>query len=107
MGAQVIQVSREAGAGHITYERLHDLDPASYQLIVNTTPLGMYPHTDAAPDVPYHLLGPAHLAFDLIYNPETTRFMQLAAQAGARTCNGYRMLVLQAEKAWEIWSQPH
>ncbi|MEO0472083.1 MAG: shikimate dehydrogenase [Bacteroidota bacterium] len=73
-------------------------------LIVNTTPLGMAPQTDAAPDIPYQFLTDQHLAFDLIYNPAETQFMKLAGQQAAQTINGLQMLHLQAEKAWDIWN---
>ncbi|MCA6365346.1 MAG: shikimate dehydrogenase [Bacteroidetes bacterium] len=77
---------------------------AACKLIVNTTPLGMHPNTEAAPALPYEKLTPAHLLYDLIYNPAETRFMQLGRQHGATAMNGLDMLKLQAEKAWEYWT---
>lgn len=74
-----------------------------YPLIVNTTPLGTWPKTEECPDLPYRLLTPDHYLFDLIYNPETTLFLQQGAAAGAHTCNGYAMWLGQAEANWEIW----
>lgn len=72
-------------------------------LIINATPLGMFPKTDAAPLFPYHALNANHLLFDLIYNPAETQFMALSKQYGAKVCNGLGMLHKQAELAWNIW----
>ncbi len=75
-----------------------------YQIIINTTPLGMYPNIDAMPQIPYQLLTEKHLIFDLVYNPPQTLLMQKATKQGAKVQNGLEMLYLQAEKAWEIWN---
>lgn len=97
-------VSRQpAGPDQLAYAALPALDLAAFPLIINTTPLGMYPETGNAPDLPYDRLTAAHWAFDLVYNPAETRFMALARAAGARVCNGMDMLIYQAERAWEIW----
>jgi len=104
-GMQCLFVSRTPSTPHqISYEQLAVMPLPPYKLIVNTTPLGMYPAVDVAPLFPYHKLDASFYAFDLIYNPAQTRFMQLAAQAGSYTLNGMEMLLLQAEKAWEIWN---
>jgi shikimate dehydrogenase len=63
----------------------------------------MAPDVDSAPDIPYEDLGEGHFIYDLIYNPAETKFMRLARARGAKTCNGLRMLELQAEWAWRIW----
>ena len=100
-------VSRKAGPRALSYEELQ-ARPELLQrnrLIVNTTPLGMSPKTDAAPPVAYEKLGPDHLLYDLVYNPAETRFMQKGKEKGARVKNGLEMLQLQAEKAWEIWNE--
>ena len=97
--------SRSAEKG-LTYRQLH-LDKSTidtYRLIINTTPLGMSPNTETCPDIPYERLTPKHHLFDLVYNPEEPLFMKNGAARGARTKNGYEMLVLQAEKSWEIWN---
>ena len=75
-----------------------------HHLIINTTPLGMSPQIDAFPDLNYSLLSKEHYCYDLVYNPETTRFMQKASEQNAQTKNGYEMLILQAERSWEIWN---
>ena len=76
-----------------------DLTP----IIINTTPLGMHPHTDTAPNIDYNQLTDRHLLYDLVYNPTETRFLQLGAQHGATTQNGLAMLHSQADAALEIW----
>ena len=78
---------------------------SEYSVIVNTTPLGMYPNTESFPDIPYELMDENYLCYDLVYNPEITEFMKRSANKGAVTKNGYDMLVLQALAAWEIWNK--
>jgi shikimate dehydrogenase len=73
-------------------------------LIINATPVGMYPETSAYPHIPYQFLGKRHLLFDLVYNPSETRFLQLGRQMGTTTMNGQKMLEQQALKSWEIWN---
>lgn len=76
-----------------------------YQVIVNATPVGMYPEVNAAPELPYEMIGPEHLLFDCIYNPEETVFLRKGRERGARTVNGIEMLIGQAEAAWGIWNK--
>ena len=98
-------VSRRPSPEVITYKALRsDYSLADFSLIVNTTPLGMSPHTNAAPDLNYHQLTARQLCYDLVYNPEETLFMKQAAARGALVKNGLEMLHLQAEKSWEIWN---
>lgn len=73
------------------------------RLVVNTTPLGMFPEVDACPDLPYKAIGEGHFLYDLVYNPEETVFLRQGAQRGARVSNGLRMLVGQAERNWELF----
>ncbi len=89
----------------VSYESLTPEIINAYKVIVNTTPIGMSPNTDACPDIPYEGVTNSHVAFDLIYNPETTLFMQKCADKGATTKNGLEMLHLQAEAAWDIWNK--
>ena len=91
-------------ADEIGYAALPDLI-TGYPLIVNTTPLGTWPDTSEFPPLPYELLTAGHYLFDLVYNPETTTFMQKGRAAGAHACNGYAMWLGQAEKNWEIWKK--
>ena len=89
----------------LQYEDIDEKLMNEVSLIVNTTPLGMYPDVDSFPRIPYNLIGKNHLAFDLIYNPEKSLFLVKAEQNSAKIQNGYEMLVYQAEKAWEIWNK--
>jgi len=86
------------------YSEINEIVMRQFLLIVNCTPVGMYPHANAAPDLPYHLATKDHLAYDLIYNPEQTLFLKQFKERGAITINGLSMLQLQAEKSWEIWT---
>ncbi|MGE3824706.1 MAG: shikimate dehydrogenase, partial [Bacteroidia bacterium] len=76
-----------------------------HRLIINTTPVGMFPKIQDAPDIPYSFITSQHLLFDLIYNPEETEFLKRGKQQGAQTKNGLEMLQLQAERSWEIWNK--
>ena len=104
-GIDFLTVSRSSDRGNCTYSDLTTDIIREHRLIVNTTPLGMYPETDAMPDMPYSALMDGHILFDLIYNPEQTRFLQEGASRGARTFNGREMFVRQAEASWRIWNQ--
>jgi shikimate dehydrogenase len=99
-------VRREATAEALSYAQLTEELVRSHTLIINTTPLGMYPNVDEYPNIPYASLGQEHLLIDLVYNPSRTRFMEKGAQMGASVCNGEQMLVVQAEESWSIWNQP-
>ncbi|WOK05753.1 shikimate dehydrogenase [Imperialibacter roseus] len=104
---EFLQVSRSAGNGVITYGDLKN-DPTileSRKLIINTTPLGTYPDTGKCPEIDFERIGSGHLFYDLVYNPAETLFMKKGQEHGAKVKNGYDMLVLQAERAWEIWNQ--
>ncbi|MGQ9621724.1 MAG: shikimate dehydrogenase family protein [Bacteroidales bacterium] len=106
MGIKTLLVSRLPKHGCITYENITENIILSSQLIVNTTPLGMYPSTDKKPDIPYHLLTSQHILYDLIYNPEQTLFLKEGIKRKCRVFNGLTMLKLQAEKSWQIWNDP-
>ncbi|MEY5047120.1 MAG: hypothetical protein RLZZ175_479 [Bacteroidota bacterium] len=98
-------VSRNASDSTISYQDVTEELVKKSQLIINTTPLGMYPKVDTCPDLPYNAIGENHFLFDLVYNPAETLFLQKGANNGAKTQFGLEMLHLQAEKAWEIWNQ--
>ena len=98
-------VSRRPAPGVITYADINPDIIDSHKIIVNTTPLGMYPHVDECPDIPYNLLTTRHLCYDLLYNPDVTLFMKKSADAGAEVKNGLEMLLLQAFAAWHIWQK--
>jgi shikimate dehydrogenase len=105
MEIDFLLVSRSVEKGDIDYKSIDGKILSNHLLIVNTTPLGMYPSIDTFPDISYHYLTEAHYLYDLVYNPEITSFMSKGAAKGAKSHNGLRMLYLQAEKAWEIWNQ--
>lgn len=98
-------VSRNAQTGLITYDELDKDNMELHTIIINTSPLGMYPQTDAAPALPYEFITKHHLLYDLIYNPAQTLFLQKGEARGAAIKNGHEMLVLQAEASWEIWNE--
>lgn len=103
LGASVTLVSRSAVDGHITYHDLERSGLKGYGMIVNTTPVGMFPDTDHAPPLPYKALEPGITLYDLIYNPEETLFMKRGREKGCKVYNGLKMLHLQAEKGWNLW----
>jgi shikimate dehydrogenase len=89
----------------ISYDEINELVFKRFKLIVNTTPVGMYPRIDEAPPLPYEYFSEQHLAYDLIYNPPETRFLKNAREQGSIIVNGLSMLQLQADKSWEIWNK--
>ena len=89
----------------LTYGELTPEIMAGHTVIVNCTPVGMFPKVDFCPDIPYELLTPNHLLYDLLYNPNETLFMKKGKAQGAVTKNGLEMLLLQAFAAWEIWNK--
>ncbi|HTN46295.1 MAG TPA: shikimate dehydrogenase [Flavipsychrobacter sp.] len=97
-----LQVSRSQP---LRYEELSEEIIKEHLLIINTTPLGMYPHVEEAPAIPYRHLTSHHLLYDLIYNPEETRFLLQGKEQGAAIKNGFEMLKLQADASWDIWSR--
>lgn len=99
-------VSREKhhGSTH-TYAELDETLVKSHPLIINTTPLGMFPQVNERPPIPYQYITEDHLLYDLVYNPEKTLFLQKGEERGAAIKNGEEMLVLQAEESWRIWNQ--
>jgi shikimate dehydrogenase len=89
----------------ILYSNLNRQIIQRYTLIINTTPLGMFPNSGTCADIPYEFTGPDHYFFDLVYNPSKTLFLEKGEVAGARTKNGADMLAIQAEASWDIWNQ--
>lgn len=105
LGLDWTYVSRTAAEGRLTYSALTPEVMEHFQVIVNCSPVGMFPKVDACPDIPYHLLSPRHLLYDLVYNPEETLFLKRGAQQGATIKNGLEMLHLQALASWEFWNE--
>ena len=103
-GIEFTLVSRRRNEGVITYSDINAGILKNTYLIINTTPLGMFPDINSKPDIDYSMLGSQHILFDLVYNPEETLFMKMGIQQGCSVINGIKMLHSQAEKAWEIWN---
>ena len=103
-GVKVQFVSRTKKDNTITYDELTEDIMLQHLIIVNTTPLGMYPNNESYPQIPYQYLTTEHLCYDLIYNPDETMFMKKSKSEGAETKNGLEMLLLQAFVAWHIWT---
>jgi shikimate dehydrogenase len=107
LGIEYKSVSRtksESAASVLPYEALTAGIIQSHTLIINTTPLGMFPDVNTAPPINYELLTPLHYLFDAIYNPEKTLFLKLGEEKGASIQNGFDMLIIQAEESWKIWN---
>ena len=98
-------VSRYPSVKNFSYEQLTPSIMEKHSLIINASPLGMYPKVTEAPPLPYEAITEKHFLFDLIYNPEKTLFLRKGAERGAEIENGYGMLVEQAEESWKIWNQ--
>ena len=105
LGVESVYVTRQTRPDMLTYEELTPEIIAEHTIIVNCTPVGMYPQVDFCPNIPYEYLTPNHLLYDLLYNPDTTLFMKKGAAKGAVVKNGLEMLLLQAFAAWEIWNK--
>ncbi len=97
-------VSRTEGANNITYEAVTPSLLQEYSVLINTTPLGMYPAVEQAPALPYEAVTDRHYLYDLVYNPAVTKFLEYGEQKGALIKNGADMLMLQAEESWRIWN---
>ena len=98
-------VSRNGGTNMLSYDDVTTSTIKEHQLLINSTPLGMYPNVDTCPDIPYEAIKQGHYLYDLVYNPEETLFMKKGRVQGAKAIHGLEMLELQAEKSWEIWNE--
>lgn len=103
LGLETLFVSRTAREGMITYDDIDASVLKEYEVIVNCSPVGMYPHVDECPALPYEVMNENHLLYDLVYNPLETLFMKKGAAQGATVKNGLEMLYLQAIASWEFW----
>lgn len=104
LGIETLFVSRTKKKNVITYEEVTADIVREYNVIVNCTPIGMYPHIDECPKLPYEAMDSHTLLYDLLYNPDETKFLRLGAERGATVKNGLEMLLLQAFVSWEIWN---
>ena len=98
-------VSRKANQKNLTYQQVDRETILHHRLIINTTPLGMHPHVEDYPILPYEWITADHIFYDLIYNPQKTHFLQKAEEKGAVIMNGLKMLEVQAEASWRIWNE--
>ena len=103
LGMETLYVSRTAREGMITYEDVNEAVLKEYEVIVNCSPVGMYPHVDECPALPYEAMNENNLLYDLVYNPLETLFMKKGAAQEATVKNGLEMLHLQAIASWEFW----
>ena len=106
LGIEFLFVVRKAlpGDRRILYQDLTDETIATHHIIVNSTPLGMYPNLDECPPINYSHISAEHYLYDLIYNPEKTLFLRRGEERGATIKNGHEMLLIQAEESWKIWN---
>jgi len=104
LGLECNFVSRSMDEGDFVYDELTPEDIWEHSIIINCTPIGMYPNINAAPDIPYESITPEHVLFDMIYNPAETVFLKNGRIRGATTINGLQMLERQAEESWKIWN---
>jgi shikimate dehydrogenase len=104
LGIEFQFVSRTASETSISYDSVTAAILADHHLLINTTPLGMYPNVNDCPAIPYEFLTLQHHLYDLVYNPAETKFLEKGRLQGASTQNGYEMLLLQAEESWRIWN---
>ena len=105
LGLETIFVSRYERPDTIQYQSITPEVVKEYNVIVNCTPLGMYPKTEECPDLPYEAMDSHTILYDLIYNPDETLFMKRGAEYGANVKNGLEMLLLQAFASWEFWHE--
>ncbi len=104
-GIETTFVSRTPKPGMLTYDQLNQQIMNDHLLIINSTPVGSFPHSEECPDIPYELLTNKHLLFDVVYNPSETLFLRKGREQGAVGINGEGMLIGQALAAWEIWNR--
>lgn len=104
-GIEYKVVSRDSSRGDIIYSELTRDIISSYRLIINTTPLGMYPDIESAPEIDYTAITTEHRIFDLVYNPANTEFLRRAKEQGAQTMGGIMMLQTQAIASWHFWNR--
>ena len=104
LGLETVRVSRFERPGTIQYKNIDASVVKEYNVIVNCTPCGMYPHYNECPELPYEALDIHNILYDLIYNPDQTLFLKKGKEQGALTKNGLEMLLLQAFASWDFWT---
>ena len=103
LGLKTMKVSSSVKPGTIRYQDITPEMMKDWNVIINCTPCGMYPHSDECPQLPYEAMDSHTLLYDLIYNPDETLFMKNGKANGAIVKNGLEMLLLQAFASWEFW----
>jgi len=106
LGIDFTVISRNPDKGQVGYSAIKPSLMEKAGLIINTTPLGMFPDISSFPPIDYNCLNSNHILFDLVYNPVKTMFLTKGEQRGCTIINGLRMLHVQAERSWEIWNDP-
>jgi shikimate dehydrogenase len=104
LGINVTLISRNRRPGILAYSDLTSRKFTDTDIIINTTPLGMYPDILTRPELDYNMLNKNHILFDLVYNPEITSFLKMGKEKGCKIITGLKMLYSQAERSWEIWN---
>jgi len=104
LGLECLTVARDHESGDLTYAQLSLALVASHPVIINCTPVGMFPNIDVRPELPYGAIGHHHVLFDMVYNPMETLFLKSGLERGATVRNGLEMLHIQAEASWRIWN---
>ncbi len=107
LGLKCLEVSRNPKANQIGYSNINEFVLKHHPVIVNTTPIGMFPEVEKHPNIPFEFIGDNHFCIDLIYNPAQTLFLEKSKAQNAMILNGKDMLYWQAEKSWEIWTKNH
>jgi shikimate dehydrogenase len=103
LGIPYVKISRQDNMDAVSYQKMTGDLVSSHPLIINTTPLGMYPNVNDYPNIPYEAIGAGHYLYDLVYNPRKTIFLARGEEKGAVVANGEDMLVIQAEESRKIW----
>ncbi|MBR0360965.1 MAG: shikimate dehydrogenase [Paraprevotella sp.] len=104
LNIETLFVSRRNCDNTLNYSQLTSKVMKEHTIVINCTPVGMHPHTNECPEIPYEFIGEGHILYDLVYNPEKTLFLKKGKAVGATTKNGLEMLLLQAKAAWNIWT---
>ena len=102
---EYLVVSRKPSKNQISFQNLKKDIIEDYKVIINATPLGVFPNIKTKPEIPYNIISKNHLLFDLTYNPIESEFLKIGKKQGAKTKNGLEMLHLQAEQSWKIWNE--
>jgi shikimate dehydrogenase len=104
IGYLIVSRNISTSTGFIRYEDIDETVMNEYSVIINCTPVGMWPNENNCPDIPYELISSSHYLYDLVYKPDETLFLQKGKNKGAVIQNGYEMLLIQAEESWRIWN---